>query len=57
MYSTDSVVTCAGHRQAWESKGLLHRDISAGNILILRYIDKNGKKQGIGILIDWDLCK
>ncbi|KAH9835398.1 uncharacterized protein C8Q71DRAFT_859028 [Rhodofomes roseus] len=46
-----------GHRQAWELKELLHRDISAGNILILRYIDKNGKMQSIGILIDWDLCK
>ncbi|TFY61573.1 hypothetical protein EVJ58_g4427 [Rhodofomes roseus] len=46
-----------GHRQAWELKELLHRDISAGNILIFRYIDKNGGKQSIGILIDWDLCK
>ncbi|KAH9835412.1 uncharacterized protein C8Q71DRAFT_118720 [Rhodofomes roseus] len=46
-----------GHRQAWELKELLHRDISAGNILILRYFDKNGKMRSIGILIDWDLCK
>ncbi|KAH9835400.1 uncharacterized protein C8Q71DRAFT_908540 [Rhodofomes roseus] len=46
-----------GHRQAWELNELLHRDISAGNILIFRYIDKNGGKQSIGILIDWDLCK
>ncbi|KAH9835422.1 uncharacterized protein C8Q71DRAFT_710121, partial [Rhodofomes roseus] len=45
------------HRQAWLVEKLLHRDISAGNILIFRYIDKNGKVQVIGLLIDWDLCK
>jgi hypothetical protein len=36
------------------SKGnTMHRDISAGNILI--YLDKNGVYRGL--LADWDLCK
>ncbi|KAG6812335.1 hypothetical protein H0H87_009870, partial [Tephrocybe sp. NHM501043] len=37
------------HRQACEEAQILHRDISAGNILI----DEHGR----GILIDWDLAK
>lgn len=36
------------HGAAYEQAKVLHRDISAGNILI----DKDGK----GVLIDWDLC-
>ena len=31
---------------------ILHRDISAGNVLIMR--DAEGKARGL--LIDWDLC-
>ncbi|KZV75348.1 hypothetical protein PENSPDRAFT_87769 [Peniophora sp. CONT] len=33
-------------------RGILHRDISAGNILIVK--DKQGRSRGL--LIDWDLC-
>lgn len=56
-YSADPAITYAAHRKAWELKQLLHRDVSAGNILILRYTNKNGRKRAIGVLIDWDLCK
>ncbi|TFY71231.1 hypothetical protein EVG20_g1774 [Dentipellis fragilis] len=38
------------HRQAWERAKILHRDVSAGNIMI-------DVKTGRGLLIDWDLCK
>ncbi|KAG6815252.1 hypothetical protein H0H87_003592, partial [Tephrocybe sp. NHM501043] len=37
------------HRQACEKAGILHCDISTGNILI--------NKHGHGILINWDLAK
>ncbi|TFY67989.1 hypothetical protein EVJ58_g1287 [Rhodofomes roseus] len=47
----------SAHKQAWELTKLLHRDISAGNILIYRFTDINGKLCVIGLLIDWDLCK
>jgi RIO-like serine/threonine protein kinase len=39
----------AAHKEALEKAGILHRDISVGNILIT--VD------GRGLLIDWDLCK
>ncbi|KAJ3491198.1 hypothetical protein NLI96_g874 [Meripilus lineatus] len=39
------------HKQAWDA-GVLHRDISCGNILILR--DGSDMR---GILNDWDMCK
>ncbi|KAJ3491200.1 hypothetical protein NLI96_g876 [Meripilus lineatus] len=39
------------HEQAWVA-GVLHRDISCGNILILR--DGSDMR---GILNDWDMCK
>ncbi len=38
-----------GHRQAYEKCGILHRDISGGNILIL--------DNDTGLLIDWDLAE
>ncbi|KAH9000864.1 hypothetical protein EDB86DRAFT_2827764 [Lactarius hatsudake] len=37
------------HAEAYERVGILHRDVSAGNILITDH--------GSGILIDWDLSK
>ncbi|KZT68372.1 hypothetical protein DAEQUDRAFT_727941 [Daedalea quercina L-15889] len=45
------------HKQAWEIAEIMHRDISAANILWLPYTDADGKAQIIGILADWDLCK
>jgi RIO-like serine/threonine protein kinase len=36
------------HKVAYEVAGYLHRDISAGNIMI---------HKGRGLLIDWDLAK
>lgn len=49
------------HRDAWENAKVLHRDISAGNILI--YYDEDDDPDSgeevmpRGILNDWDLCK
>jgi RIO-like serine/threonine protein kinase len=37
------------HTAAYNKTQILHRDISAGNILIT--------KEGTGILIDWDMSK
>lgn len=37
------------HKQAYEDAGILHRDISPGNIII----DSSGN----GWLIDWDMAK
>ncbi|EMD37056.1 hypothetical protein CERSUDRAFT_137487, partial [Gelatoporia subvermispora B] len=39
-----------GHRCAWES-GILHRDISAGNVLI---VEEHMKKPFEGFLTDFD---
>ncbi|KAG2124763.1 hypothetical protein BD769DRAFT_1291472, partial [Suillus cothurnatus] len=36
------------HKDAYEKAGILHRDLSIGNIVIFH---------GKGILIDWDLAK
>lgn len=38
------------HREAWQYAGVLHRDISVGNIMI--NVDDD-----TGFLNDWDLCK
>ncbi|KAI0701130.1 hypothetical protein C8T65DRAFT_741826 [Cerioporus squamosus] len=43
------------HRQAWEKAGILHRDISVSNILIVE--EGRGKVVRTAILSDWDLCK
>ena len=37
------------HTDAYDKTQILHRDVSAGNILIT--------ERGTGILIDWDLSK
>ncbi|RDX51396.1 hypothetical protein OH76DRAFT_1481666 [Lentinus brumalis] len=43
------------HREAWEDAGVLHRDISVSNILIVE--PGRGKVIRTAILSDWDLCK
>ncbi|EPQ50652.1 hypothetical protein GLOTRDRAFT_66780, partial [Gloeophyllum trabeum ATCC 11539] len=50
----------AGHADAFVKAKILHRDISAGNILILRkMVDKKGQTSVVtrGLLNDWDLSK
>ncbi|PIL25521.1 hypothetical protein GSI_12408 [Ganoderma sinense ZZ0214-1] len=42
-----------GHRKAWDLAGVLHRDISVGNIMILTHEDRTRS----GFLIDWDLSR
>ncbi|RPD69692.1 hypothetical protein L226DRAFT_526400 [Lentinus tigrinus ALCF2SS1-7] len=49
--STAGRTTLAGHRLAWEKAGLLHRDISLGNILIVVEPNKAGF---VGFLHDFD---
>ncbi|EPS97528.1 hypothetical protein FOMPIDRAFT_1128313, partial [Fomitopsis schrenkii] len=44
------------HRDAWAAD-VLHRDVSAFNIMIYWYKDKNGKLKRKGLLLDWGLCK
>ena len=48
------------HKQAWKI-GILHRDISAGNILIVDNGELNPEDTNEpirkGLLIDWDLSK
>ncbi|KAJ2966718.1 hypothetical protein NUW54_g13727 [Trametes sanguinea] len=50
----------SAHRSAF-LKGILHRDISAGNVLIYprEYINEDGKLQILrdGLLTDWELAK
>ncbi|KZT63053.1 hypothetical protein DAEQUDRAFT_734243, partial [Daedalea quercina L-15889] len=45
------------HGQAWKRASVLHRDISANNILIYSYRDDHGRLVVKGLLIDWGLCK
>ncbi|KZT68417.1 hypothetical protein DAEQUDRAFT_766409 [Daedalea quercina L-15889] len=52
----DALEGKSAHQQAWEQK-IMHRDISAGNILIFTFIDVNGNERTSGILNDWDLAK
>ena len=43
------------HRDAFEKAGILHGDISDGNIVI--YYDQDDPDvPASGLLIDWDLC-
>ncbi|KZP11491.1 hypothetical protein FIBSPDRAFT_185054 [Athelia psychrophila] len=41
-----------GHDEAFTKAGVLHKDISVGNIMIVRKEDGTSE----GLLIDWDLC-
>ncbi|EPQ50692.1 hypothetical protein GLOTRDRAFT_12138, partial [Gloeophyllum trabeum ATCC 11539] len=46
------------HAGAFTRAKILHRDISAGNILIVRKtIDDTGRVASRGLLNDWDLSK
>ena len=47
VVNIDKSVTA--HTEAYDRAQILHRDVSAGNILIT--------EEGSGILIDWDLSK
>ena len=42
-------ISVAAHTEAYDRVQILHRDVSAGNILIT--------EEGSGVLIDWDLSK
>ncbi|KAH9903267.1 hypothetical protein C8Q73DRAFT_785869 [Cubamyces lactineus] len=44
------------HQSAWEDHGILHRDLSVGNILIYEK-PAVPKPEIIGLLSDWDLAK
>lgn len=46
--------SCLAHRDAWEKAGILHRDISIGNILIDATSEPAAPR---GLLADWDLSK
>ncbi|RPD53566.1 hypothetical protein L227DRAFT_513023 [Lentinus tigrinus ALCF2SS1-6] len=48
------------HRGAFEHLSLLHGDISGGNMLIYRRIDKVGGRYALrlrGILVDWEMAR
>ena len=49
----DANASLLGHEAAWIKAGILHRDISPGNILI----DDRDPKALKAFLNDWDLCK
>ncbi|KAH9903275.1 hypothetical protein C8Q73DRAFT_662079 [Cubamyces lactineus] len=44
------------HKFAWENHGILHRDLSVGNILIFEQ-PSVPKPEVVGLLADWDLAK
>jgi serine/threonine protein kinase len=56
--SLRSLTRIIAHEAAYEA-GILHRDISAGNILIVGKEELNSEDLNIegGMLIDWDLSK
>ncbi|KAI0073112.1 hypothetical protein K474DRAFT_1650027 [Panus rudis PR-1116 ss-1] len=45
------------HWKAWEDAGILHRDISDNNIIIVTNIDEDNEEVLSAVLIDWDLSK
>ena len=58
MVSTVLLTNCSyaqafliGHQQAWERAGILHRDVSIGNILI---VDKPREGSFMGFIHDFD---
>lgn len=53
------LINASAHREAWEKAGILHRDVSVGNILIDVDPDVSdaGESTPTGFLNDWDMCK
>ncbi|KAI9061550.1 hypothetical protein FKP32DRAFT_1552328, partial [Trametes sanguinea] len=47
---------CLAHKDAWEIHGVLHRDVSVGNILIFDGVPGSSSSP-IGLLADWELSK
>ncbi|KAH9841735.1 uncharacterized protein C8Q71DRAFT_738543 [Rhodofomes roseus] len=45
------------HEEAWSEGKVIHRDISADNLLLYWYFDENGQLVCKAILVDWGLCK
>ena len=43
------------HAGAWELAGIMHRDVSIGNIMI--DVEAASRGKWYGYLTDWDLCK
>ena len=50
-------ICLVAHKIAWEEYGILHRDVSVGNILIYELEDGSPERKVIGLLTDWDLAK
>ena len=51
------LIACLAHQQAWQAE-VLHRDVSAFNIMIYRYRDPvDNVVKYKGLLVDWGLCK
>jgi hypothetical protein len=44
---------CPGHKGAFEKCGYIHRDVSSGNVIIVRREDEEAQ----GLLIDWEHAK
>ena len=56
LAATQRILTCITAHQAAFKAGILHRDISASNIMIVDSAHSGEISQG-GMLIDWDLSK
>lgn len=56
MYS-NILTFVSAHKHAWEDARVLHRDISARNIMFAETYGPDGNMVTEGILNDWDLCK
>ena len=60
LQSAEVILIPTAHYGAWDILGILHRDISSGNILIYPIIDKVGNTRHIiwqGVLADWEMAK
>jgi len=44
----------SAHKEAYEVLGIIHRDVSAGNIMIIISSTKDDRR---GLLNDWDLAR